>query len=137
MKVVCAWCEQEGEAIYREREPFDDPTVTHTICPPHRVKLLEEVPSRSFPGIRTLVVVRPDEPTLYPYLTRAFAGLADVEVIVDRRRGQRRTTTRPVSIDRRRRVDRRLRKVEFSSLGYLIVRFGPWQARAVSRGVPF
>jgi len=124
MRVVCAWCHQEGRAvILGEREPLADTTETHGICSRHSEKLLEQLPSRSFPGTRLLLVLRPAETALHHYLTRAFAGLPDVEVIRDRRQGERREAPSDVSIERRR-VNRRIRHADFSSLGYLTVRFG-------------
>lgn len=124
MKIVCAWCKQEGrEALLGEREPIDDPIETHSICARHSSKLLEELPSPSFPGVRLLFVVRPAEAPLYEHLTRAFAGLSDVRVIMDRRQGERRKVDSTVGADRRQ-TNRRVRRAEFSSLGYLTVRFG-------------
>ncbi len=43
MKVVCAWCQEEGRgAVLGEKEPDDD-TVTHGICDDHAVRLLADV----------------------------------------------------------------------------------------------
>ena len=124
MRVVCAWCKREGRAvILGEREPLADTTETHGICSRHSKNLLEQLPSRSFPGIRLLLVARPTETALHHYLTRAFAGLPDVKVIRDRRQGERRGAPTDVAVERRR-ANRRLRHAEFSSLGYLTVRFG-------------
>lgn len=40
MKVFCAWCQKEGkpdaEALIGEKEPLEDPTASHGICPDHR-----------------------------------------------------------------------------------------------------
>jgi hypothetical protein len=36
---VCAWCEQEGRgegSVLGEKEPYEDKSKTHTICPEHR-----------------------------------------------------------------------------------------------------
>ena len=93
MKIVCAWCKQEGRsAVLGEREPFDDPTETHGVCSVHSAKLMEQLPSASFPGIRMLVVVRKAETDLFEHLTRSFAGVPNVAVILDRRHEERRTT---------------------------------------------
>ena len=124
MRIVCAWCKEEGRAvILGEREPLDDTTETHTICPRHRAKLLEELPSPSFPGIRLLLVLRPTETALHRYLNQAVAGLPYVKVIRDRRLEERSEAPSDVSSGQRR-ANRRLRNAEFSSLGYLMVRFG-------------
>ena len=125
MKVVCAWCQKEGRnGVLGEREPFDDTTETHGVCAMHSEKLIEQLPSISFPGIRMLLVVHRTEVALYDHLNRSFAALADVAVILDRRQGDRRTTPGNVATERRR-ANRRIRKSRFSSLGYLVVRFGP------------
>ena len=129
MKIVCAWCKQEGqETILGEREPVADTTETHGICDRHSERLLEQVPSRSFPGIRVLFVVRATETEVYDHLTWSFADLPDVAVITDRRKGERRRAGSDVPIERRR-TNRRLRKAQFSGLGYLVVRFGPEHER--------
>ena len=125
MKIVCAWCQEEGlNTVLGEREPISDTTETHGICGRHSEKLLEQLPSGSFPGIRILFVVRVTETGVYDHLTRSFAGLSDVAVITDRRKGERRRAVNDALIERRR-ANRRLRQVQFSSLGYLVVRFGP------------
>ncbi len=124
MKIVCAWCKEEGRGVVLgEREPLDDTTETHTICSRHRAKLLEELPSPSFPGIRLLLVLRPAETALHRYLNRALAGLPYVKVIRDRRESAHPEAPSD-GTNGRRRANRRLRNAEFSSLGYLIVRFG-------------
>jgi hypothetical protein len=124
MKIVCAWCKQEGRpALLGESEPFDDPTETHGICARHSEKLVEQLPSVSFPGIHALFVLRWTETALYHQLSRSFEGLADVAVILDRRKRERRQGARGVESERRR-ITRRFRKVQFSALGYYLVRFG-------------
>ena len=36
MIAVCAWCERAGQpAVLGEREPLDDPRVTHGMCETH------------------------------------------------------------------------------------------------------
>ena len=58
MIVMCAWCEQEGRpAGLGERAPLDDQSKTHGICRRHAIELLNRLPSRSFPGVRLLLVV--------------------------------------------------------------------------------
>ncbi len=40
MKVVCVYCATEGKsALMREKEPLDDPRVTHGICAEHQRRL--------------------------------------------------------------------------------------------------
>jgi hypothetical protein len=137
MKIVCAWCKQEGrEALLGECEPLDDPSETHGICARHAEKVIEQLRSVSFPGIRVLFVVRHTETTLYDQLRRSFEELADVAVILDRRRGERRQAARGVGVERHR-TTRRVRKAQFSALGYYVVRFGgPSGGRPCRAGRP-
>ena len=60
MKVVCAYCEREGRlSAIAEKPPFDDPRLTHGICPRHLRLLREEIaawqatrnPASSNPGL--------------------------------------------------------------------------------------
>lgn len=131
MRVVCAWCRHEGHpGFIGERAPLGDPSETHGICQRHSTRVLEHVPSPSFPGVRLLVVVSPAEPELFEYLERSFATAPYVRTIIDRRRGERRTARADVAGERRRR-ERRVRVAEFSPLGYHFVRFGVGAARQV------
>ena len=131
MKVVCAWCQQEGRTgVLGQREPIDDPTETHGVCSVHSERLLEQLPSPSFPGVRMLLVVRRTETALYDHLTRSLAPLSDVAVILDRRLRERRQTPADPASERRQ-TNRRIRTSPFSSLGYLVVRFGPERRSAV------
>ena len=126
MKALCAWCQSEGRPDYLgEREPLDNPAPTHCICPRHRERLLELLPSRSFPDVELLVIVRPNDTELFDYLQGRFAGVRGVKVIFDRRLSDRRRDQSAVPDDRRRVRTRRIRRGEVSSLGYTIVRFTP------------
>lgn len=69
---------------------------------------------------RLLVIVQAREARLYEYLARALAGVRDVQVILDRRRGERRREHRPVAQERRR--GERRRPPDLSPLGYQLVR---------------
>ena len=85
--------------------------------------MLADLPSRSCPGIRILVVVRPRYTTLCEYLERSLAGVTGVHVIIDRRHSDRRQHPQFPVIERRRR-ERRHRVTEVSPFGHTIVRFG-------------
>src|SRR2546425_12113282 len=112
MKVICSLCEREGKPGYLgEREPLDNPAVTHGLCSPHTEQLLESIPSRSFPDAELLIVVRPNDTELYEYLQRSFAGVHHVKVIVERRGG-----------DRRREQRSEEHTSELQSLAYLVCR---------------
>ena len=124
MKVTCAWCQREGQpASLGERAPLDDPAETHGICRRHTLDLLDRLPSRSFPGVRLLLVVSSRESGLYEHLQRELAGVSGVKVMLERRRGERRLAPQSVP-DEQRRIERRLRQGEVSTLGYTVIRFG-------------
>ncbi|PYN80576.1 MAG: hypothetical protein DMD96_13750 [Candidatus Rokuibacteriota bacterium] len=124
MKVTCAWCQDEGEpAILGERAPLDDPAETHGICRRHTLGLLNRLPSRSFPGVRLLLVVSANELPLYEHLQRELAGVTGVKVMLERRQAERRLEQQSVP-EEHRRLDRRVRQGEVSALGYTVIRFG-------------
>ena len=56
--------------------------------------------------VRYLLIVARNQPDLWHYLKRNFAGDEKVEVILDRRRGERRQRIQPHEPERRR-ADRR------------------------------
>ncbi len=124
MRVTCAWCQREGQpASLGERAPLDDPAETHGICRRHTLDLLDRLPSRSFPGVRLLLVVSSRESGLYEHLQRELAGVSGVKVMLERRQGERRLEPQSVP-DEQRRIERRLRQGEVSALGYTVIRFG-------------
>ena len=124
MKITCAWCQREGQpASLGERAPLDDPAETHGICRRHTLELLNRLPSRSFPGVRLLLVVSSRESGLYEHLQRELAGVSGVKVMLERRQGERRLEPQSVP-DEQRRIERRLRQGEVSALGYTVIRFG-------------
>ena len=123
VKVICAWCDAEGRPGYLgEREPLDDPSLTHGVCVRHRRRFLESLPSTSFPDAEMLIVVRPNDTSLYEYLRRRLAGVKGVKVIPERRQADRRREQRPVG-DERRQKDRRIRQGKIFALGYTLFRF--------------
>lgn len=136
MRVVCAWCQQEGRPrLLRVGEPLEDTSETHGICDRHQQAILELFPSNSFPSTRWLFVVSPDHPGAYRHLVRVMRDVASVTVIVDRRCAERRrVSTRPV--EERRRSDRRVRRPERSALGYMLVRFAPREAASGTESPP-
>jgi len=124
MIVTCAWCQNEGRpATLGERAPLDNPAETHGICRRHTLDLLNKMPSRSFPGVRLLLVVGAKETGLYEHLQRELAGVSGVKVMLDRRRSDRRAEQQAVA-DEHGGLDRRIRQGEVSALGYTIIRFG-------------
>jgi hypothetical protein len=124
MRVTCAWCQHEGRpAVLGERAPLEDPAETHGICRRHTLDLLDRMPSRSFPGVRLLLVVSAKETALYEHLQRELAGVGGVKVMLDRRRGDRKAEEQTVA-EALGGLDRRIRQGEVSALGYTIIRFG-------------
>jgi len=83
--------------------------------------LAPTLPSSSFPDVQFLIVVLFKETDLYEHLTKIFAGVRGVKVIMERRRGDRRQQRRDVAVERRER-ERRLHRGKVSALGYTAVR---------------
>jgi ribosomal protein S18 acetylase RimI-like enzyme len=63
------------------------------------------------PRLKLLYVVARDRPWLYERLRHEFANASDIEVVLDRRVGERRRAARPIGAERRQ-ADRRQRKVD-------------------------
>lgn len=102
MRVICAWCEKEGRSsVLGEKEPLDDPAPTHGICRRHEEALFSRRAAKSFPGVRLLLVVAPGETKLHEYMTRTLAAAPGVQVIMERRRGERRQERLDVPEERR------------------------------------
>lgn len=84
---------------------------------------------------KQLLVVARDRQKLYEYARRAFAGNPSVEVVLDRRRGERRKADRPGASDRRRGDRRLMLEVEdhLRTTGWAIVRLDVFR----SLGFPY
>lgn len=125
MRAICAWCKAQGRpGDLGEREPFDDPSETHGLCPDHMAQLLAQLPSVSFPGIQLLIVVENGDKGLYEHLSRSMAAVSGVKVITERRTREQRRALRSVAVDRRR-GDRRQSRDIRHSMGCIFIRFGP------------
>ena len=123
MRVICAWCQKEGRSgLLRVREPVDDDSETHGICDRHQQAIFEAFPSASFPSTRWLFIVPRGEPARFAHLVQLLRDVPGTSVILDRRRGERRGSAASPAQERRR-LDRRVRRPETSSLGYAVVRF--------------
>jgi hypothetical protein len=73
-----------------------------------------------------LLIIGRDQPGLYEKLKAAFAGESNARVILDRRRGDRRSQSQGPSVERRR-ADRRTRPAvdtRVRALGWAAVRLG-------------
>ena len=123
MRVICAWCQQEGRSgLLRVREPLDDPTETHGICDRHQQSVFEGFPSASFPTTRWLFIVPSRDVARYEHLVKILKDVPGATVILDRRQGERRERSGQATPDRRR-FERRVRRPEINSLGYGLLRF--------------
>ena len=132
MKIVCAWCERDGvPAVMGEREPLDDPGVTHGICPRHMTLVLSTLPSGSFQGVDLLVIVRPSDRALFEHLLWATSGVPDIRAIMERRRGERRRHIE-TSVSERRERERRLMLGQVSAMGYTMVRLRKASGRSAA-----
>jgi hypothetical protein len=124
VKGICSWCQAEGSpADLGEREPLDDPSETHGLCQRHLTELLGEARALPSAGLRLLIVIKSGDRSLYDYLTRSMTEVEGVQVMVDRRLGDRRRATRSVRGERRQGGRRRLRG-HVDSMGCTFVRFG-------------
>lgn len=123
MRVICAWCQQQGRSgLLRIREPIDDPSETHGICERHQQEVFEGLPSASFPSTRWLFIVPRGDRASYEHMAKLLDNIPGATVILDRRQGDRRRTSSDVPSERRR-LERRVRRAKASSLGYSLIRF--------------
>jgi len=81
-----------------------------------------------------LFIVSRAEPRLHRYVASAFTGVREVEIVLDRRQGERRQRKDPALADRRR-SDRRLNDVTRSlqQLGWAVVKSESLRARDTVR----
>ena len=136
MRVICAWCQQEGRSgLLRVREPLDDTTDTHGICDRHQQEVFEAFPAASFPTTRWLFIVPASDVARFQQLSALLAEVPAATVILDRRRGERRRVANTATPDRRR-LERRVRRPEKNSLGYALVKFTIQQASGADVGRP-
>jgi hypothetical protein len=79
------------------------------------------------PGARVLLIVAGHQVPLYQRLTRAFAGEASVQVLLDRRGGERRSRSERSSVERRSGDRRAHASVEdlVRTIGWALVRVRP------------
>jgi hypothetical protein len=78
MVTVCAWCQR----YMGSKEPLSDPAVSHGICGP-----CQELQSAD--DVAVVVVSRARAATI-PLIRSLLRGAPDVDVVVDRRAGDRR-----------------------------------------------
>ena len=136
MRVICAWCQEEGRSrLLRVGEPLEDTSETHGICNRHQQGIFEMFPSRSFPSTRWLFIMSSDDARAYSHLVAVMRDISGVTVIMERRHGERRRgEERPV--EERRHAERRIRHPERNSLGYMLVRFARRDVEASPKTLP-
>ena len=71
---------------------------------------------------RNLFIIARREPLIYETMKQSFAGHADIEVTLDRRRRERRWQTIPIEVNRRAR-ERRAANIDalLQQLGWVVV----------------
>ena len=71
---------------------------------------------------RNLFIIARREPLMYETMKQSFAGHADIEVILDRRRRERRWEAIPIEVNRRAR-ERRAANIDalLQQLGWVVV----------------
>jgi hypothetical protein len=132
MRALCSWCQAEGSpAFLGEREPLENPTDTFGVCPRHMVAVLTAPRLRPSTNGQLLIVVALKDRSLYEYLSRGFAAVEGVQVILERRQSERRGSARAVSWERRQ-ADRRQPRGVVHSIGCTFIRVGSVQSNLVS-----
>ena len=61
---------------------------------------------------RSLIIVAREEPDLWLYLTRSYGGIQGLEILLDRRQGERRHEVQPYTPERRQAERRRPPAIE-------------------------
>ncbi len=98
MVSICAWCER----FLGLKEPKTDPTITHGICKACFARQTWDDPP--------VLVVSREREHLVPVLEEMLRGVPEIQLVVDRRRADRRRKAAPggpVVPERRQRTVRR------------------------------
>jgi hypothetical protein len=84
---------------------------------------------------KQILVVARDRQKLFEYAKRAFSGNSSVEVVLDRRRSERRTAGGPSSPDRRRGDRRLMNEIDnhLRALGWAVVRLDVFRTLGLPR----
>jgi hypothetical protein len=133
MRALCSWCQAEGSpALLGEREPLENATDTFGVCPRHMAAVLTAPQLRpSTTSVQLLIVVALKDRSLYEYLSRGFAGVEGVQVLLERRQSERRGRPREVSWERRQ-GDRRQPRGVVHSMGCTFIRLESINSNVVS-----
>jgi len=107
-----------------EREPLENPGDTYGVCPRHMAQVLTAPRTKlAASGSQLIVVVEAQDRSLYDYLTRGLATVEGVQVILERRQGERRMSPASVNVERRQGDRRQLRQV-VQFMGCTLIRLG-------------
>jgi hypothetical protein len=110
MITVCAWCQR----FMGMKEPLSDPSLTHGIC--QTCTLRQQVGSFS-----TLVISR-DRADALPFFRRLLRGIPEIQVVLDRREGERRQVRLAAQVREASTADeRRLTNERRNALGLVLV----------------
>ena len=110
MVTVCAWCQR----FMGMKEPLSDPALTHGIC--QTCTLRQQVGD-----LPTLVISR-DRADALPFFRRLLRGTPEIQVVVDRREGERRQVRLATQVrESSARDERRLKMERRQSLGLVLV----------------
>lgn len=98
------------------------------LVPIFLLKFFEAVPRRQEGRGVMYIIIRPPFDFLEEGFRRAFEGQENIQVVVDRRSTHRRTSQRPIAVDRRQ-ADRRRPKEEIGEVVISAIR-GSWKTLA-------
>jgi len=138
VKVVCAWRRSEGrEGLIGERPPLDDPRETSGVCWMHKLETLQRtrtsVADREAPvrdgQVRFLVVVARQAVDLFARVSDQFLDDPRVQVLMDRRRAERRRVAAPHHPERRSQDRRRAPDYWEDIRRHPVVIVPTWKAR--------
>jgi hypothetical protein len=145
VKVVCAWCRSEGrEGLIGDRPPLDDPRETSGVCWMHKLETLQRtrtsVMDRDAPArdrqVRFLIVVARHAVDLFARVSDQFLDDPRVQVLMDRRRGERRRITEPHRPERRSQGRRRPLDYWEDIRRHPVVIVPTWKAKESRPSVP-
>ena len=109
MVTICAWCQR----YMGTKEPLADPSLTHGICKTCALR-------QQLAGSPTLVISRERAEAL-TFLLGLFNGTPEIQVVVDRRQGERRRTSLSEPVVDQAEAERRLANDRRQSLGLVLV----------------
>ncbi len=109
MVTICAWCQR----YLGMKEPLADPSLTHGICKTCALR-------QQLGGSPTLVVSRERAEAL-PFLQGLLKGTPEIQVVVDRRQGERRRLSLSDPMIAQTEAERRLANDRRQSLGLVLV----------------